>query len=95
LSDTALLGDKLGALVRLSDFFGLEADWSTIASSDVFREHAKAPNTAFDAADRAAQLENSGAAHFDELASARAWAKMIAQRAGAPIELDNSLMRSS
>jgi hypothetical protein len=98
LNGDTFLADKAGVLTRLARFFDLPLDArqiAAIAEGPVFREHAKHPTLAFDAAAHRAQHDEAGVRHFEEVNAVRGWASGLARRTGAPLTLTETLMSDS
>jgi hypothetical protein len=94
LSGDHFVREPADTLARLGGFFGLaldDAKISEVVAGPVFREHAKAPQVAFDAKAQKAQFDETGAAHFEELKATRAWARRLAARLDLPTELQTTL----
>lgn len=95
LSSARFLADPASVLVKVGDFFGLNASpqqWAEVAGGPVFREHAKERGRPFTSATHNAQLAQARNAHARELQVTEDWAKQIAARCGAPLSLGDTLM---
>ena len=86
--------DAAAAMRALFAFFeialsGEELD--ALITGPTFTQHSK-HGTAFDFAARKAEYDMAAVAHQDELTKVAAWARVIAQTAGVPMELSNRLI---
>jgi hypothetical protein len=95
LTSDALLADPVDALTRTGEFFdlGISRDrWSEVAASPVFKQHAKQHDLAFDADAYRKQHAAVSTRHANEIDSVEVWAKQLAQRANASLNLGDSLL---
>jgi hypothetical protein len=94
LSSAALMRDPAGAMSRLSAHFRLPLNASAldeIVSGPAFTRHSKS-DTAFAAADRAAEHRTAEQVHADEIDKVAQWAEVVAQAAGVKLTLPAPLM---
>jgi len=94
LSSTALLRDPAEAMARLAVHFRLplsSAALAEIVTGPAFTRHSKF-DTAFAAADRAAEHQAAEQAHADEIDKVAQWAQAVAQSAGVSLTLRAPLL---
>ena len=94
LDSSIVARDAAAAMRALFAFFeialsGEELD--ALITGPTFTQHSK-HGTAFDFAARKAEYDMAAVAHQDELTKVAAWARVIAQTAGVPMELSNRLI---
>ena len=95
LNSEALLADSATTLGKVGKFFDLvqkTRDWSDIAAGPIFKEHAKEHGLPFDARAHRAQLAAAGATHANEINAVDDWARLVAQRANAPLTLGDTVL---
>lgn len=98
INSDALLTDKAGAMLRLSEFFDLDLsapEAIAIANGPTFSEHAKNHGRPFDADDYRIQHAETHARFGDEIAMVLQWAQSLATRANAPLRLPDTLLRQA
>lgn len=94
LGADTLLSSPAKALHQTGAFFNMDLTLERaqqVASSNIFREHAKELGRPFDAAAYQAQYDAAGAAHAEELMVANNWARTLAMRGNAPLALPETL----
>lgn len=94
LDSERFLAQPLDTMARVSAFFGLGVEqqtWRAIVEGAVFASDSKNHGLTFDAETRREQHQNAGAAHADEIGVTLTWAATLAQHAGAPAALGDTL----
>jgi hypothetical protein len=94
LSSAALMRDPAAAMSRLSSHFRLPLEAAAldeIVAGPAFTRHSKS-DTAFAAADRAAEHRAAEQVHADEIDKVARWAEVVAQTAGVELTLPAPLM---
>lgn len=89
-----LLADPARTLKQVGAFFDMNLTLERaqqVASSGIFREHAKELGRPFDAAAQKAQYDEAGATHREELLMAKDWARALAIRSNAPLALPETI----
>jgi hypothetical protein len=96
LNANSFLAAPAETLERAGAFFEIPlpapAHWQDVASGPIFYEHAKNLGTPYNAKRQKNDLAAAGQAHQAEIAAALDWANDIAQQAGAPLGLGDTLL---